>query len=126
MLQAAHGRVVDPGHVMRHLAGRMGIHAQTQAMHIGIDGRLVALHQHQVAQVRVLLGRQHVAVGKDETVDGVVRDVVPVDQLIKHIFIGAKRQDVRHHLHGYTLLFRQPFPLPRLLNGLPRIRLELG
>jgi hypothetical protein len=83
------------------------------------------LVQHKIAQLLVFLWRQHIAMRERQAVDRIVRDVVPVDQLLHHIFIGAKRQHMGNHLHGFLQVGGHPLPLARQGDGLAGVRLEL-
>ncbi len=72
----------------------------------------------------VLGGRKHVAVRKGQAINGVVRNIIPVNQFIHHVLIGAERQNPRHDLHCFAQIFRQQLPLRCLMNGLACIGFE--
>ncbi len=125
VLQAAHRLAVEHRHVMRHLAGRMRIHPHANTAHFLLDRHFVFDDQHQFAQALVFRSGQHVPVRKDKAVDGIVGNVVPVDQLVHYILVGTERQHVRDDQHRLAQFFRHQRPLRRLVDGLTGIRLEL-
>jgi len=89
VLQALERSVVHARHVVRHLAGRVRVHAHADAMHQARDRGVVLLVQHQVAQLLVFLGREHVAVREGQAVDRIVRHPLPVDQLVHDVGVGG-------------------------------------
>jgi hypothetical protein len=99
VLQAVQRAVAAVGDVQRQLAARVRVQAPADVTGLGRDplgGRVVTQqlgHGDQVGRVQHLRGRE------GEPVDGVVLDVVPVDQLVGDVAVGPERQDRGHGPH---------------------------
>ena len=100
VLEAVDRLGVEPGDVVRHLTGRVGIELKADAVHFGMDTVRLGVVPNEAGEHRVIFVAQHAGLRKGELVHGVLGDAVPVDQLFHDVGIGPEGQDERHDLDG--------------------------
>ena len=78
----------------------------------------------EVAHVREILVLQHTGLGERELVNRVIRDVVPVDEILDDVIVHSEWEHGGNRLHVQTLLFGKSLKLPDVVDVLSCIVFE--
>ena len=110
-------------HVVFHLPGGVRVQRFSYFGDGGLDDGLVTA-AHGIGHFVEVFRSQHAFLREGELVDGVIGDIVPVDQLIDDVFIDPKRQHIGYHVHGKAGLVVQAFERLDLVELAGRVDLE--
>ena len=116
--------LVVAGHVHFHLIGRMRIKVLSHLVDGGIEHGLIGPLANKLGDPLVMFGGQHAPLGERELIDGIVRNVVPVDQFVDDVLVDAERQYRRHHFHFKALRFIKLLQRGDTIKVTLRINLE--
>lgn len=117
---------IQEGNVVVKLARRMRVEGQTNAMGYLVELGGIGVPLQRGRHALEMMGQQHFALGEGELEDGVVRDTLPVNELLDHIVTGPKRQDAADHLHGEPGFLVQIPDVGNLVEVGEGVSLELG
>jgi len=124
VLQPRQRPAVQAGRVQQQLPGRMRVEPHPDLVRGFAQRRLRRLGLDQAGQPAHVWRGQHVRLGKDEPVDRVVRDRIPVDQVVDHIRIRPERQYGGHGPDGQPFIRRQPGSRREHVQVFRRVRME--
>ncbi len=99
-----------------HLSRRVGIHPHPDLLGQAADVLRVAPGPDQAGDSLELLGAQHVPMGKGEPEHRVIRDAVPVDQMVDHVVVDLEGKDAGDDLDREPVLGIQSLDLGKGLE----------
>src|SRR5690554_1441779 len=105
VLHAVQHFAVQFRHVHFHLAGRVRVQFVPDDLGGRLDIFLVGAVAMQLRHLFVMFVLEHTLLREHELIDGVVGNLVPVDQFVDHIFVDPERQHAGDHFHFEQGLF---------------------
>ena len=95
---------VDPGHVEQLLTGRVRVHPQADVVHQPLERLALVAPDNHVLEAKQVGALEHSGLREGELEDGIVRNVIPVDELAQNVVIDAKWQNAGHRFERHALL----------------------
>ena len=113
VLQPGQRPPVELRDVVRELPRRVGVQAAADPLHLGGERLGVAAGQHAFDRFEIAAG-EHLPLREHELEQRIVRHPGPVDQLVHHVPVRAKRQHLADHTDRGPQVRVDPLPVRHL------------